>query len=496
MDEKPVKILEISGASWMGGISVYPYIPTGGLFQQATNYDPFDKVGVFIPNRAPGAVDTDDINVSLRFMVSYSSGGTNFIVGFANSSKAFSINVTTEAATDVSAQISDIATIRGVTKYKGRVVYASDDSVKSNLLPLAIGSQVGLLSLSTAGHIMHVAPDRNLYITNKDKIARIVDVATVGSVNNSNSFLTFESDVITRGLTDDGQYLIIVGDTNTVTPSTTLENNRCFVAFWNMQSQNLTRIWSFTDSHISGVISQEDNVIVIGATHTYICNINSRPTILIPSTGNASLTQSSPQPGAILKRHNGTAIWGTGASMRGYGRLHLSLPLTLFTGYTVPVSTETILSVIDVSNPGGQFFSLWASTDGNKLFNFGSFSAEVASIATAGITFDQPYKFAFVKVILNDNLASGQAVDIEIKTGDGDQIVMKSTRGQANSFSFANFGAKKSHIFYPFPDTNDAGNSSETFEDLTDFKVINTGASIRKVEVWGYPIPPDQDNYL
>ena len=42
-----VKILELTGANWLGGIAPHPFAPIGGLFKVATNFDPFSKVGLF-----------------------------------------------------------------------------------------------------------------------------------------------------------------------------------------------------------------------------------------------------------------------------------------------------------------------------------------------------------------------------------------------------------------------------------------------------------------
>ena len=73
--------------------------------------------------------------------------------------------------------------------------------------------------------------------------------------------MTFEEDVIIRGIADDGVNLIIVGDTNSANdPSGGLEVGyfRCFVAFWNMKSQDMTRVWDFKDNSVYGVEVVED----------------------------------------------------------------------------------------------------------------------------------------------------------------------------------------------------------------------------------------------
>ena len=108
--------------------------------------------------------------------------------------------------------------------------------------------------------------------------------------------------------------------------------------------------------------------------------------------------------------------------------------------------------------------------------------------------FKNPYEFDFAKVTLSEKLASGQSVDLRILTDEGNNTVLRNTEGTANSFSFSNFGSDKSHIFYPYPGAQ-AASTIALFEDLSDITIINKGASVRRVEIWGTPIPPDQNIY-
>src|SRR3990167_1555571 len=498
----PIKIIEISGTDWLSGISVVPYTSIGGLFQQATNFDPFYKIGTHTPSLGPTEIGSGaTIAENIEAMIGYSAdaGSVAHIICFANSSKAYDINTDDSTVSDQSANVNNLGTVQGAIKYKGRAIYASDGNVYSNQIPL-VASQTTILSgLSTAPHVMKIGPDRNLYVTNKDKIARITNVDA--TTDNAASYLSFESDVVFRGLDDDGTHLVIVGDTNSVTPSSVLERNRCFVAFWNMKSQDLTKIWDFEDSSVGGVVCVENEVLIIGATNVYTCSVNSRPVPLLPGKENTSLLQNVNAPGAITK--NGSiALWGVGvaansgpgeqkgAYVRGYGRRSPHTKKTLFTAYSLPeidILISTAIRCIFMGSEATSFTApLWISTDNTKLYKYNT-SNMTSTTKIAGIDLKQPYEFSFAKVILSEKLASGQSVDLEIKTDEGNNTVLKDSKDNANRFSFATVGGKKSHIFYP-ESLSLSASSVATFEDLSDIQIRNIGASIRRVEVWAKPI--------
>ena len=514
MADKPIKIIEIKDKAWMGGISVYPYVPTGGLFSQATNFDPFIKAGLHTPSGDPTRYGDAQIgsNVRISSFITYSStvlaGRLLYAFGSDGSTaKLFDIRTSDGTTTDVSSKLSVSGTSRGAIEFKGKAVYIYSTTVTSNSIPIpSSGGEVTILSglNSTGNAFMKVAPDRNLYITNGNKIARITSVT--GTSGNATAFLTFEDNMATRHLDDDGQHLIIVGDANTQDPGSgnfgsynlgdSSSRYRCFVAFGNMKSQDLTRVWDFNDQRVFGVTVVEDEVIIIGVDNIYTCSVNSKPRVLVPLKGNASLPASTVavEPYAVIKQENGVSIWASEKGLRGYGRIHPSLPKAFFTAYTIPDSANftTIRALVATGNSTN---NMWATTDNGRLYTFINTTTQTSTLTIAGIDFKQPYRFAFAKVILDDDLASGQSVDIEILTGNGDQTVVKNTKNQDPSFDFTTYGAVKSHIFYPYQ-TDGSTTSSDVFDDLSDIKIINVGANIRRFEIWGYPIRPDQDTYL
>jgi len=491
------KIVEISGNSWMGGITPHPYVATGGLFQEATNFDPFERIGIYIPNKTPTQRGSSTIVTDITAMISSSTTAIAgvFIHAFTEGAAFYRINTTDGSVVDQQARIS-INSCKGAIVFKNKTIYTNGSSVFSHDFPVSAqtGNEVTILGALESNQpprmAFHIGPDRQLYMTNGRYVARITNVT--GTSNNDAQFLSFEENVFVRDLDDDGQSLIIVGDTNRFNPFTG-GIFRCFVAFWNMKSQDLTRIWEFTDNTIFGVAAVENEVLIMCRDNTYTCSVNTRPKVLVPLKGNATLTSPTvfANPYSIVKKDNSTVLWGSDTNMRGYGRLHPSLPKTLFTAYTIP--NGNIDAAISVPHDDG-VATIWAANSDADLFEFDTTSTETSTIRIAGIDFKQPYEFDYAKVILSEKLASGQAVHLQITTDETNNVVLRDSRDSDNPFTFSQVGGKKSHIFYPFPGVTSTSTVA-LFEDLSDIRITNVGASVRRVEIWGKPQRPDQDIY-
>ena len=511
---EPVKILEISDKDWLSGISAQPYIPVGGLFQQSTNFDPFDKIGIYVPSQSESSIGVGVVATDIRWIVSFSStavSGVTYFHAFGNST--LYTGRTTQGALPgggsgfIENQSSRITNMnsRGAIQFKSKIVYFGQTNAIANSLPIPrVSAEVTILSNLTDSyaHIPHIGPDRNLYVTNGSKIARVTSVT--GTSGNDASFLSFEEDIATRGIADDGKHLIIVGDSSGFNePNAGLATGeiRCFVAFWNMKSQDLTRIWEFKDNHVFGVEIVEDDVVVFARNNVYVCSVDSKPRILLLKGGNSNVQESTPEPGSIKKINDHMVIWGGEGysdgdnnknTIFGYGRVHPSLPKSLFTKHTLSVSPSGTKSIFSLFYDGGNTNKIIASY-GNSMYIF-SGTNQTSTTKIAGMDFKKPYEFSFAKVVLNKKLSSGQSVDVEIKTDEGDNTVLRNSSGTTNSFSHTNFPGKKSHIFYPTPGTQ-ATSTIALFEDLSDITIKNVGAEIRRFELWGKPLRPDQDVY-
>ena len=472
---KPVKILEIAGNNWMGGISLHPNIAVGGLFRSASNFDPFERIGVYKPTVAPTQRGSATISTAGAFNVGFSSGSISYFYSFGNSSAVYRVKTIDATVTNQSAQISGITTIRGAAKFKSRILYANDSTVKANALILALGSEVNILTgLNTANHVMQIAPDRNLYLTNLNSIGRITNIA--GTSGNSATYLTFEDDVVTRDLCTDGKHLVILGDRNELVPGS-LGRFSCFVAFWNMKSQDLTQYWEFEDNAIYGMEAVEDEIIVFGSDNIYICSVNAQPRPLMLLRGIANITSGNIPVGSITRRGNGQVLWSIQGKVYGYGRVHSSLPKILFQPYSLDSGNVTSLFTDGATT--------WAMSDENKLFDFSFGSRNSSTLFLTDVDFKIPYRFAFAKVVLQVPLSSGLSVDLQISSQDGNKLI---TTNQ--SFDFATYGAKSSHIYYPKPL---ATSQAILFEEMVDFRITNTKTAVRRFEVWAYPVEPAQN---
>ncbi|HUC20403.1 MAG TPA: hypothetical protein VMR98_02830, partial [Candidatus Polarisedimenticolaceae bacterium] len=101
----------------------------------------------------------------------------------------------------------------------------------------------------------------------------------------------------------------------------------------------------------------------------------------------------------------------------------------------------------------------------------------------ANITFPQPYKFEWAKVVLKDKLSSGQSVSLSIHSQDNNAGI---SANQSVGYSASN--PQQTMIFTPTLESNPA----DVFEELSDV-VLGTvgGAVVERFEIWATPTDPN-----
>ena len=316
MANESQRILVIEGLSWLSGISAHSSIAVGGLFSKATNFDPNEKLGIWVTNKTPTRYGNAQITEDITSMVVSSSSVASavYIHAFGDQKKLYRINVDDGTTVDQSTRIA-ISGNNGSIVYKNKTVYASTTQVAAHDYPPSTQSanEIELLSGLTnitdpVKRAFHIGPDRNLYMTNGQYIAKITSVT--GTVGNTAQHFSFEADVLTRDIDDDGIHLIFGADARAPNTVNTGGLSRCFVAFWNMKSQDFSRIWEFTDERIYGIAAVEDEVLIFGRNNIYTCSVGSRPKILLPLRGNSSLGSALTAPNSIIKKDNSIVLWG------------------------------------------------------------------------------------------------------------------------------------------------------------------------------------------
>lgn len=481
----PIKILEVGGEAWMSGISLQPYLNIGGLFREATNFDPFEQIGIYKTSLVGREWGASTVAVAGLFNVEANISNTPYFYNFGNDT-VYRVKVTGSVSNvqNMSAHITGMTNMRGAGAYKNKILYASNDTLKARPTDISTGSEVTLLSnLETANHIMKDGADQYFYMTNKNHLAKITNVD--GTTGNDAQYYTFEDDIVLRDLESDGKYLVIAGDNNGSTDLTFRMVSKCFVAFWNMKSQDFSQYWEFKDSNVIAIQKIENDILVFGRNNIYICNVDSPPQVLMSLMGNSNIVQpvSGNNTGAVTSAGDGVVMWGGTDTVYAYGRVHPSLKRIFYKPYSL--TTNNVSSLFHT----GSF--LFATTDGTfQILDFAQGSTrQTSTVSIAGIDFKTKYKLSFVKVILNEALESGESVDVLIKTENDTRTILSS-----NEWQYASDGTNSSHMFYPKQSSSSSSVIAGLFEDVTKIQIINKKAAIRRVEVWAEPVGPRQNS--
>ena len=484
--QKPVKILELSGEAWQGGLSIDRFSSMGGLYKVASKFDPFEKRGVYVS--ASKAKDrTGIMNLPPKYSVGWSDG-TNSQFYLLADNKAWSFNSSTFVAQGETSNIVGIDPVRGAIKFKDRILYAEDATVYSNYIPVSSSQTTILAGLETTEHMMHIGPDRRCYLTNNEHVARITNVD--GTTGNDAEYLTFEEDVICRDLTDDGKRLVIVGDTNNDASTDGRGSFRCFVAFWNMKSQDLTQYWEFDDERLFAVARSEDEIIVFGSNNLYTCSISSRPKPISSFRNNVlgtipgSISIGQIYPASVINRNSGEILWSTSGRTFGYGRPD---PYSRKILFELGNETSQVKTYCNFFNGLILFSGNDNAGDTNpQLTDWYSGDADEAIVTMAEVDFKRPYRLAYAKVVFRTVLSFGTTMSLEILSVGGGSTLLRNT-----TVSFANDGAIRSKMLYPKPDSTTTA-SMPLFEETYTIQLKNTGCEIKRLELWATPAPEHQ----
>jgi hypothetical protein len=509
---KATKILEIKGKSWMAGYSLQQFEPIGGLFEETSNFDPFEKKGLWVSSVGDTEQGSATTVIAGLYPVGVGIGsGSNsrdmFVFGretlasMSSTTKVYQLRPSDGFVTDRSSKITALTTSRGATFHKGRILYAGNTQINSTTPDLsATPTQTTVLAgLTSAEHQMVEGPDRNLYATNSKSVAKIINVGD--TTGNTTAEFTFLDDTYVSSLENDGEYLVIAGYTYNnkesigiaphgnpatiadTTAFTRTPSNHAFVAFWDTKRIDLTRVWKVRDERIYAIKRLESNdIIVFGERNIYMCSVSSPLKVLMSLENNSTIPHTSVtavpfSTGAVDLVKEGVVHWVDRSNLVwGYGRPHPSLDRVFFQPYRTTPAASDMVSVFH-SEEG-----VWVTTSDANLYEFFSGSRGDSLIRVSNINFSQPYEFAFAKVFLEDNLsATGDKIELSINTAGGKVIF------QGSSFNFTDHGAKNSFIFKP-----NAG-TSIIFENIIDLLLTNTKQSVRRFEIWAYPVSPDQD---
>ena len=478
----PIKILEVKGDDFYKGLSFQDSFSLGGLFQSATNFDPFEKIGYFKPSLAPVTLDTSTITTQVNSMVSWANGGDGYVYAIGDRSGTgakclYEIKLSDQTVTEHGSSIDTNATTgslthNGITLYKSRIVYEQAGSLRS--VTTAYGSDTNILTSSSTASSQFpvrfvVGSDQNLYFTANQNYS-IGKIETVtGTTNNTNSVYDLGTRMIPKDLTVDERYLIAICDNNDY--KVTTAKSDCQIRFYDLDSSTNVLpafTWHIPDAYLIGGRYVDGKVVVFGKSGLWVCNSMTPPKLIYPLDS----TQLPKDANSIDVKGN-TLYWaakGVGTKVYAYGSLFGNS--IVYQPFTSSSSSDLHASFI---NAGDYFL---ASSDSPKIYlhNSGSTRAS-ATLQTATRPQENSFSYSHTKVVLDAPLSSGQEVSFSIHNGNGQVISDTVTK------SYTTFGAKQQLKFEP----SFSANSFKEFEDLYITLSSSGGATVQRIAVYGLP---------
>ncbi len=484
----PVKIFELKRKDMMTGLSIQSGLALGGLFASISNFDPFNKMGYIKPSLSPVQIDGTTITTEVKSLTSYGTGssGYTFALGDRSGTGAkclYRIKLDDQTVTDYSSVIDQNATTGSLTHngcifFKNRFIYEQAGSIRSNTFTPTAPNDTNLLSSSLTGSsvyptIFGVGHDGNLYFT-AEQGASIGKIVTVnGTTSNTASTFSFsDTSLIPKDITNDGIYTIFIADNNT--NKITTASTSCRIFFWDGLKTRADIIYDIPDTYLISAKYVNGRVVILGYSGIWVCNSATPPKLVFPL-----IASMLPKNAQAVRVSDNTLYWASGSTQRkiyAYGsKIGNSI---LYSPYNT-TSSDNLANALDIS---GSYLinSLDAGTNTSKVYlhNSGS-TVSTASVQTVASPLEQPYKFAFAKVVFDSPLSSGETIDLNIANGNGSVIMDTTTKG------FSTDGAKQSLKFEPKPTT---GSFSE-FEDI--YFTLSTNATVQRVAIYASPIDDD-----
>ncbi len=485
------RILKISGEDWAKGISLQQTQMKGGIFFQASNFDPFERLGVMQPSRIAERYGNSQVTKSIKYFTPFATGGIPYFYGYADDGSAtamYQINAVTGAVTDVSSNISTASsTARGTIIFNGLPIYAKNTDIRfyNKLLIDGSGSDASIITsgITSGDHPFTIGADLNLYFPNGNSVGRVTNSTpnSTPTFVGTASVFTLESTMNIRHLVNDGRYLIIIADENTGVGN--LGNFRTVVAFWDYTSGTLTQRYDFISGGLIGGVLLEDGIYIFGYDGIYVTNISTSPRVIYPFKGNTSVINYPNSVGSIIKRGN-SILWGSDAKVYGYGNLITGEKKIFYQPY---VFDENITALTAGGFSSSSVDVVWSGSSGNKLYACTSGTRNESFLLLSNVVFDKMYRFEYVKIVTRLPLSSGQSIDVKINSQAGGGVILNTT-----TKSFTNDGARQVLIYKPSPF---AGSSDRSvFEELTSINIDSFKVPILSFEIWATPL--DNQNQL
>lgn len=472
------KIAEWKNEDFSKGISAQGNIPVGGLFQDIRGIDPFYNQGLLVPSLTP---DTITPTSAPKFITNFNTGGVEYVYWHSDTEIKQVLKSSPYTQTDKTSEITFTGSypVIGAIVWKSKYIYArAGGDLRANSIPLASANDVQLKAgfNSTMDSMpLCVGADGNLYHGDNTRVG-IITSAT-GTSGNSNIF-SIDDNFTVRDLINDGQYLVILADSNLEkTSERKVGKYRCRVYFWDMIKSTADVIYDVDDSYLIAGKQLDGNIYFFGYNGLYVCNTATPPRMVRPFTGYNGISTAKPTNSWQLVASKGSLYWIDGSdssltngNIYAYGNPVTGSPKIFYNPHMNDNTTDK-QNVIQVV--GEQF---WIATDAPKIYvqNTGS-TRGTGYITTLDKVYDKPYRFGMVKVVLASPFSSGQSVSCSVTGGNGSKTISAT---ETKSYSVSN---PKQILMFK---VNPTSGSFDRFEDAR-ITITTVGASIQRIALFG-----------
>lgn len=482
------KLLKLTTKHFLSGISATEHIENGGIFNSTTaGCSPiyFDKASIGLLGPGPAANNTGGAAVVDTIIAGAvnSSGGTTKLFSLGASGHFYSHDVSSADATPTDLRSGTPIT----TPANGMEVYQTAGGTR--YLYYWQKTQIGQWDLagayatgwddawatgldSTFIHPTHKFLDR-IYYGNGNKLGAITDNA--GTPTHNANVLDFPSDYYTTSLSDDGTYVIVALNRQSVsgTPTSTTGAK---ILFWDMISASWIKEWNIPDSTgISSIRTVNGITYILETNRLSYCTFATPPTNIKYLAGNLRPSFDGNASGSAdhqrMIKYSDGVLWLTGAvTLAYYGKYIPEVPRALHVPFAGLTSASSILPIATTSRlyVGGasKYYSVPTITG----------TATGISAKTFYIPLKTETKIGRIDIIFGKKLASGDSLLVDVRT---DESEADSTNGTTwGTASFALHGAVQRVKLF----------NTKSAENLKINLTFNGGTPLIKgIEVFGDP---------
>ena len=248
---------------------------------------------------------------------------------------------------------------------------------------VALASDIQILSgyaSSEHYHPMCIAPNKKLYIADGNQLNEVTSVA--GTTGNTAGKYLLEDNLIVRDLLNDGNYLVVIADSNsshTATATGVRGKYRSVILFYDVNSGRPTAdvIYEFSDSWLTSVKQLDGALYIFGKDNLYICNAATPPKAIFSFDGDSTITEAPRTPFEVIVKgnsilwsgQNNGVIWAYGSLVSGQKKVFLPTILCWWNTKSACLDWDKSLCWWKCHKPNALCIQYWFYKDNIQCYN-------------------------------------------------------------------------------------------------------------------------------